>query len=67
MSRTLFGVAKPKTKQKIILSLLKKVLGHVNHVFNKISSFKHKPLFKIFTIVMIFFVLDDVIDLEIRR
>ena len=57
-----------KTK-KILLLLLKEtlVLGHVNHVFDRICSFKHKPLFNIFTFAIIFFVLDDVIDLEIRR
>ena len=39
-SKTLFGVA--QLKQKILLLLLKEVLGHVNDVFNEISSFKHR-------------------------
>ena len=51
-----------------LLLLLEEVLGHVNnHVFNQISSFKHKPLFKILIFAMTFLVLDDVIDLEISR
>ena len=29
-------------------------MGHVNHFFNKIASFKYEPLFKIFTLAMIF-------------
>ena len=55
-----------KTK-KILLLLLKEVLGYVNHVFNNISSFKHKPLFRIFNFTIIFFVFDDIIDLGIWR
>ena len=47
--------------------LLTEVLGHVNHVFNQISSSIYKPLFKIFTFAMIFLDLDDVVDLEILR
>ena len=39
---------------KILLLLLKEVLGHVNNFFNKISSFKHEPLIKIFTFAMLF-------------
>ena len=42
MSKALFGVTRRK---KIPLLLLKEVLGHVNHFFNEISSFKHELLF----------------------
>ena len=65
MFKVVFGVAKSKRNEKMLL-LLKEILGHVNHVFNKISFFKHKSLFKIFIFAMFFFV-DDFIDLKIRR
>ena len=44
----------------MLLLLLKLVLGHVNHVFDQIFSFKHERSFKIFPFAMIFFVLDEV-------
>ena len=46
MSEALFGVVRPKQNEK------KK---RKYHVFNQILSFKHKPLFKIFTFAMIVF------------
>ena len=58
-----FGVAQSKQNKKILLLLLKEVLGHGNHVLNQISSFKRKTLFKMFTFVLILFVLNNVIDL----
>ena len=39
---------------KVLLLLLKGVLGKVNNFLNKISSLKHDPLFIIFTFAMIF-------------
>ena len=48
-----------KTKRKVLLLLLllllTEVLCHVNQFSIKIFHFKHKPLFKIFTLAMIFF------------
>ena len=37
-----------KIKQLLLLLLLNEVVGHVNHVFDRISSFIHKPLFQNF-------------------
>ena len=61
MSKPLFRVAQPKQNTKIIIVvvvviviIIQKVFSHVNHVLNQISSFKHKPLFKIFTFAMVF-------------
>ena len=44
-----------RAKRKILLLLLKKVLGHVNYFFNKISSFKQEPLFNFFLFLRWFF------------
>ena len=64
MSKPLFRVAQPKQNTKIIIVvvvviiiimiIIQKVFSHVNHVLNQIFSFKHKPLFKIFTFAMVF-------------
>ena len=56
MSKAPFRVAQRKQNKKILF-FLKKVLGHVNHVLNKIPSFENKHLFEIFTLAMIFFLL----------
>ena len=55
MPKALFGVAQPKKKQKILLILLKKVLGHGNQFLIKISSCKHETSSKIFTFAMTLF------------
>ena len=64
MSKALFGVAQPNQNKNnivvvvllvlLLLLLLKEVLGHINRAFNKMFSFKHEPLFKIFNFAIFF-------------
>ena len=53
IEKAVFAVVPPQKQNTKKLLLLKEVLGHVNHFFNKISFFEYKPLFKIFTFPMI--------------
>ena len=53
MSKVLFGKHN-QNESKNTFIIIKGSVSHINHFFNKISPFKHKPLFKIFTFAMIF-------------
>ena len=45
MSKNIIEVAQPIQKKILLLLILKELLGHGNQYSNKISSFKHGPLF----------------------